>query len=49
VLHRFNDLKAQPGRSGRVPYAAYSSAMRALQMQRNQVWQRGDLWNVLGI
>lgn len=36
VLHRFNDLKAQPGRSGRVPYAAYSSAMRALQMQRNQ-------------
>eukprot|EP00435_Cladocopium_sp_Y103_P052538 s384_g16.t1 len=36
VLQHFDDLKAQPGRSGRVPYAAYSSAMRALQMQRSQ-------------
>lgn len=36
VLQHFDELKAQPGRSGRVPYAAYSGAMQAWDQQHTE-------------
>ena len=47
VLQRFDELKAQPGRSVRVPYAAYSGAMQAWDQQHMEdrepkKWENGD-------